>query len=58
MVNWRTTVLGIAAILVAVGSGLTALLDSDPATTFDVAAFGMALAAGIGLILAKDAVAK
>src|SRR5574340_997598 len=58
MVNWRTTILGVATILVAVGSGFIALLDNDPATVFDWAAFAAAITAGAGLIVAKDAAAR
>lgn len=53
--SWRTTVLGIIAIVTA-GLGVAkALLDNDPATVPDYAALGAAIVAGVGLILAKDA---
>lgn len=50
----RTTAAGIGAILVAVGSLLTAYFDNDPATVPDFASAAAALIAGIGLIFAKD----
>jgi len=51
----NTTVLGVAAILTAVGSLLTAMFDSDPATLPDWGTCAAAVIAGIGLIFAKDA---
>jgi len=54
MTSWKTTVTGIAAILTAVGSALTAIFDNDPATTVDVAVTASAIMAGIGLIFARD----
>ena len=56
MNNKNTTIAGIGAILVAVGSVLTAMFDGDPATNADFAAAIAAIIAGIGLIMAKDAV--
>lgn len=53
--NLKTTVLGIATILTAVSSAVVALIDGDPATTFDVASVIAAITAGLGLIMAKDA---
>jgi hypothetical protein len=53
--NMKTTVLGIATIVTAVSSAVMALLDGNPATTFDVAAVIAACTAGLGLIVAKDA---
>lgn len=54
--NWKTTTAGIAAILVAVGAALKALTDNDPSTVPDIGACVAAVMAGVGLILAKDAV--
>ena len=55
--NWKTTIIGIAMLLVAVGGAAVALLDGDPETTVDIAVFAgaveAALAAG-GFIAAKD----
>jgi hypothetical protein len=53
--NLKTTVLGIATILTAVSSAVIALIDGDPATTFDVASVIAAITAGLGLVMAKDA---
>jgi len=52
--NWKTTGLGIAAILTAAGAALTALTDNDPATLPDWGALIAAVIAGVGLIFAKD----
>lgn len=58
MKNAKTTVLGIATLLTALGSAVVALLDGDPATTFDIASVVAACTAGLGLIMAKDAEKK
>lgn len=55
MKDRNTTVLGVAAILTAVGSLLTAMFDADPATVADWGSAAAAVIAGIGLIFAKDA---
>jgi peptidoglycan/LPS O-acetylase OafA/YrhL len=55
MNNKNTTIAGLAAIAVAIGSVLTAMFDGDVATTPDFAAAVAAVIAGVGLILAKDA---
>lgn len=55
MNNRNTTVAGIGAILVAVGSILTNLFDGDVSTVPDYAAAVAAVLAGVGLIFAKDA---
>lgn len=52
--SWRTTLAGIGAILVAVGSAVTAIFDNDPATVADWGAVTAAVIAGIGLIMARD----
>jgi hypothetical protein len=52
--NRNTTVAGVGAILVAVGSVLSAMFDGDPATVADWASAAAAIIAGIGLIMAKD----
>jgi uncharacterized membrane protein YhiD involved in acid resistance len=54
MKSWRTTTAGIGAILVAVGSALTAMFDNDPKTVADWGAVIAATIAGIGLITARD----
>lgn len=58
MKNAKTTTLGIATIVTAIGSAVIALIDGDPATTFDIAAVIAAVTAGLGLIMAKDAEKK
>jgi len=50
----KTTVAGIGAILVAVGSALVAYFDGDAATNVDFATTIAAIIAGVGLIMAKD----
>lgn len=55
MNNRNTTVAGVGAILVAVGSVLTAMFDGDPETTADFTSAIAAVIAGVGLIMAKDA---
>ncbi len=52
--NIRSTVLGIAMILSAVGSYTTAYLDSDPATVTDYKVTAVAIAAGWGLIVMRE----
>lgn len=52
--NRNTTVLGIAAVLTAVGGLLTALFDGDAATNPDYTVAVAAVLSGIGLIFAKD----
>ena len=52
--SWKTTGAGVAAILVAVGSVLTALTDNDPLTVPDWGSLSAAVIAGVGLIFAKD----
>jgi hypothetical protein len=53
--NKNTTIAGIAAILVAVGSALKVYFDGDATTTVDIATTVAALIAGVGLIFARDA---
>jgi hypothetical protein len=55
MKNYKTTIAGIGAILVAIGSALKAQFDGDPTTNIDIGATIAAITAGIGLIAAKDA---
>ena len=52
--SWRTSVAGIAAILIAVGAAATAYLDGNPATVVDIGVTLAAIMAGIGLIAARD----
>lgn len=55
MKNWKTTLAGVGAILVAVGGALTALFDGNAVTNVDLTATIAAVSAGIGLIVAGDA---
>jgi len=52
--SWRTTVAGIGAILVAVGSAVAAYFDNDPLTNADWGAVVAAIIAGVGLLNARD----
>jgi hypothetical protein len=53
--NWKTTLAGVGAIMVAVGGALKALFDGDPSTNMDIATTITAVTIGFGLIMAKDA---
>jgi hypothetical protein len=55
MKNAKTTILGICTIVTAVASAIMALIDTNPATNFDIATVVAAIMAGVGLIMAKDA---
>lgn len=55
MKNWKTTIAGIGAILVAVGGALVALFDGNPLTNVDLTSTIAAVSAGVGLIMAGDA---
>lgn len=52
--SWKTSALGISAILVGVGAFLKASNDNDPSTVADMPALFAAVLAGIGLIFARD----
>jgi len=55
--NWRTTVLGVAAIMAALGDIATQIAQSD----FDSARFGTDITGiftGLGLLFARDAAAS
>ena len=56
--NWKTTLAGVGAIMVAIGGALKALFDGDPSTNMDLAATITAVTIGFGLIMAKDAEKK
>lgn len=52
--SWKTTTMAVLALVIAVGSALTALLDDDPNTNPDFGALGAAAtAASVGLF-ARD----
>lgn len=52
---WKTTILGICTLMVAIGSAGVALLDGNAATSPDWTTVSAAVTAGIGLVLARDA---
>jgi hypothetical protein len=56
--NWKTTLAGVGAILIAVGGALKSVFDGDPSTNLDIAATIAAVTIGVGLIAAKDAEKK
>ena len=51
--SWKTTAAGLVVILLAILTQARNLLDSDPATVFDLDAV-LAAGAGIGLLFARD----
>lgn len=51
--SWKTTVLGICALLSAIGGAGTALLDGNPNTNVDITSLTAAFA-GLGLLFARD----
>ena len=54
MKSWKTTLGGIAAIVAAVATAVSAQFDNDPATVPDwTLVIGM-ITAGVGLVLARD----
>ena len=52
--SWRTTAMGVLAILGAFIGAATALLDGNDATKVDYPTLAAAVAAGWGLIQARD----
>lgn len=52
--SYRTSILGIIAIVTALTNAAQAIFDGDPATVFDLDTTIAAVAAGIGLIVARD----
>jgi hypothetical protein len=55
MKNWKTTAAGISAIMLAIGSALSAISAGTP---IDYTAVIAAVLAGVGLVMAKDASVK
>jgi anti-sigma-K factor RskA len=54
MTSWKTTLAGIAAIVAALATAVSAQFDNDPATVPDwTMVIGM-ITAGVGLVLARD----
>lgn len=54
MKNWKTTIVGVATIMVAVGMAAIAVLDNDPETVFNYTNLIAEITAGIALIKAAD----
>lgn len=54
MTSWKTTLAGIAAIVAALGTALSAQFDNDPATVPDWTMVIGLITAGVGLVLARD----
>jgi hypothetical protein len=52
--SWRTSLAGVALILSAIGTALTALCDNDPATKFNWETTTTAVLAGVALLNARD----
>lgn len=52
--SWRTSALGIASILAAISSVITALLDADPNTNPNWPLVGAAITAGLQGLFARD----
>lgn len=51
--SWKTSTAAIIALLIAVGSGVLALMDDDPSTNPDIGAI-TAAATAVGLFFARD----
>jgi hypothetical protein len=56
MNNWKTTVTGALAIIIAIASGAKMYLSTGQVP--DIGALAAAVAAGWGLIMAKDSTAR
>lgn len=54
MSSWKTTVLGVAGILIAVGTAAVAYFDGDVTTEFNIELFVAEITAALGLIMARD----
>jgi len=54
MKSWKTTVAGIAAIIAAIALAVSNEFDADPATVADWGAVLATIAAGVGLLFARD----
>ena len=52
--SWKTTVAGIAAIIAAISTAVAAQLDDDPNTVPNWGLVIPAIAAGAGLVAARD----
>jgi len=52
--SWRTSALGIAAILTAIAGAVRAMFDNDPTTVVSYEQTAAAIAAGWALLFARD----
>lgn len=52
--NWRTTLAGALAAVLALADGLAKLIDQDPLTNPDYALIVSAVTAAVGLLFARD----
>lgn len=52
--SWKTTSLGMATMVIAIGQAIQALLDGNPQTNPNYETVATAVAAGIGLMFARD----
>ncbi len=52
--SWKTTMLGIATLVVTLGSAAVALLDGNPETGLEIETLIVQITAAIGLIAARD----
>lgn len=55
VMNWKTTLLGVATVLGALSNALVALFDASATTNPDWALTFAAITSGFGLIVAQDA---
>ena len=53
--SWKTTTLGVLALVTLLAGAATAVLDNDPATTIDFGQLVPALLAAVAAIFSKDA---
>lgn len=54
MKSWKTTLAGIAAIIGAIALAISHQFDADPTTIADWGAVFTVVAAGVGLLFARD----
>jgi len=52
--NWKTTTVGVLALITLIATAGKAILDNDPATNVDLATFVPLLLGAIAAIFAKD----
>ena len=52
--SWQTKMMGLASILAAISSALTAMFDGNPATNPDWSLVAAAITAGVGNFLSRQ----